>query len=211
MAVDLWLAFTAATMLVLIIPGPTILLVMSYALSRGPGVALAMVGGVALGDFIAMTVSLAGLGALLAASATLFFMMKWLGAIYLAVMGVRLIMAASKTAKTALPEMPVAATSASLRAAFRDAALVTVLNPKSIGFFIAFVPQFMDQARPVLPQFVIMIATFVILGAVNAGLYALMAGHIRSRFSGAGALRFLFRLGGATLLGLALMTALRRI
>jgi threonine/homoserine/homoserine lactone efflux protein len=79
MDLQIWMAFTAATLFVLIIPGPTILLVMSYAISRGSGVALRMVAGVALGDFIAMTISLAGLGAVLAASATVFLVMKWVG------------------------------------------------------------------------------------------------------------------------------------
>lgn len=212
MDLQIWMAFTAATLFVLIIPGPTILLVMSYAISRGSGVALRMVAGVALGDFIAMTISLAGLGAVLAASATVFLVMKWVGAIYLAVMGLRLLLNAGKAGESIsstepsqeLPSSPLS------RGAFRDAVIVTVLNPKSIGFFVAFVPQFLDQSRPVLPQFAIMIATFVSLGALNAGLYALLAGHIRSRFSGGSSIRFLYRLGGGVLIGLAAIAVFRR-
>ncbi|XDZ64880.1 LysE family translocator [Alphaproteobacteria bacterium LSUCC0684] len=209
MALDIWLAFTAATLLVLIVPGPTILLVLSYALSRGPKVAFRMVAGVALGDFIAMTVSLAGLGAVLAASATLFLVMKWVGAIYLGVMGLRLLL----NARNASVKLQSEETSSSpaLNGAVRDAAIVTALNPKSIGFFVAFVPQFLDQSSPVLPQFVVMIATFVSLGALNAGLYALLAGHVRSRFTGGTALRFLHGLGGGVLLGLAAVAAFRRV
>lgn len=129
-----------------------------------------------------MTVSLAGLGAVLAASATLFLVMKWVGAIYLGVMGLRLLL----NARNASVKLQSEETSSSpaLNGAVRDAAIVTALNPKSIGFFVAFVPQFLDQSSPVLPQFVVMIATFVSLGALNAGLYALLAGHVRSRFTG---------------------------
>lgn len=71
MPLELWLAFVAATTALLLIPGPTVLLVLSYALSKGRSVAVASAAGVALGDFIAMSASLAGLGALVLASATL--------------------------------------------------------------------------------------------------------------------------------------------
>jgi len=72
MLLESWLAFTAASAVLLIIPGPTVLLVVSYALGQGWRTALPMAVGVALGDFTAMTLSMLGVGALLAASATLF-------------------------------------------------------------------------------------------------------------------------------------------
>ncbi|GAA6202385.1 hypothetical protein NBRC116599_36110 [Aquicoccus sp. SU-CL01552] len=76
MSFDLWLAFVAASTVLLLIPGPTILLVLSYALSKGRSVALASAAGVALGDLTAMTASLAGLGALVMTSAMLFSVLK---------------------------------------------------------------------------------------------------------------------------------------
>jgi len=78
MAFETWLAFVAASTALLMIPGPTVLLVLSYAISQGRRVALATVAGVALGDLIAMSASLAGLGALVLASATLFTVLKWI-------------------------------------------------------------------------------------------------------------------------------------
>ena len=87
---SLWLAFVAASSILLIIPGPTVLLVVSYALGQGWRTALPMAIGVALGDFTAMTLSMLGLGALLAASATLFTILKWVGAAYLVWLGVKL-------------------------------------------------------------------------------------------------------------------------
>src|SRR5260221_1539435 len=90
MALATWLTFALASVVLLLIPGPTVLLVVSYALTQGRKVAIAMAAGVALGDFTAMTLSLAGLGALLLTSATLFTVLKWIGAVYLVYLGIRL-------------------------------------------------------------------------------------------------------------------------
>src|SRR5215217_8394033 len=90
MTLETWLAFTAASAVLLVIPGPTILLVVSYALGQGWRTALPMAIGVALGDFTAMTASMLGLGALLATSAALFTVLKWVGAAYLIYLGFKL-------------------------------------------------------------------------------------------------------------------------
>src|SRR5471032_3334739 len=90
MTLSLWAAFVAASSILLVIPGPTVLLVVSYALGQGWRTALPMAIGVALGDFTAMTLSMLGLGALLAASATLFTVLKWIGAVYLVYLGIKL-------------------------------------------------------------------------------------------------------------------------
>src|SRR3954470_15320985 len=90
MTFETWLAFAAASAILVLIPGPTVLLVVSYALGQGWRTALPMAIGVALGDFTAMTLSLLGVGALLAASATLFTLVKWIGAAYLVWLGVKL-------------------------------------------------------------------------------------------------------------------------
>ena len=87
MSLETWVAFAAASAVLLIIPGPTILLVVSYALGQGWRTALPMAIGVALGDFTAMTLSMLGIGALLAASATVFTALKWIGAAYLIYLG----------------------------------------------------------------------------------------------------------------------------
>ena len=101
MSPELYLAFLAATVIALVVPGPTILLVVSYALARVRNVTLALVSGVMLGDLIAIGVTLAGLGLVLAASATVFTMMKWAGALYLAWIGIGMI----RNARTATTEL----------------------------------------------------------------------------------------------------------
>ncbi len=205
MPLDLWLAFLAASAALLLIPGPTVLLVLSYALSKGRGVAVASAAGVATGDFIAMSLSLAGLGALVATSALLFTALKWVGAAYLIWLGVKLIRSAPTTGLN-LPETQVTA-----KGVFWHNATVTALNPKSIAFFIAFVPQFITPDRALIPQFAILIASFVTLAAANALAYALAADRLRGMIRRPSVLTGITRAGGATLIAMGLVTAsLRR-
>ena len=84
---------------------------------------------------------------------------------------------------------------------------VTATNPKSIVFFIAFVPQFIDRSAALAPQFAIMVATFVVLAAINAGAYALAAGTLREKLRRPGVLKALNRGGGAALIGMGALTA----
>ncbi len=205
MPLDLWLAFVAASTALLLIPGPTVLLVLSYALSQGKRVALASAGGVALGDFVAMSASLAGLGALVLTSALAFSVLKWVGAAYLVWLGVKLLLSAGKKG---LRPLPAGATPA--RGVFWHAAAVTALNPKSIPFFIAFVPQFIVVGQPLMPQFAILIGTFVGLAALNALAYALLADRLRVAIAQPRVTAWLARGGGLALIGMGVMTAALR-
>ncbi|MEM6341049.1 MAG: LysE family translocator [Pseudomonadota bacterium] len=199
MSFDLWLTFVAASTALLLIPGPTVLLVLSYALSKGRSVAVASAAGVSLGDFIAMTASLLGLGALVLASATLFTILKWVGAAYLVWLGITLIRSAPSEGLR-LPKAEVTA-----RGVFVHATTVTALNPKSITFFIAFVPQFIRPDQPLLPQSAILISTFVSLAAINALIYALLADRMRQVISRPSILTWLTRAGGAALVGMGVL------
>ncbi|WP_417628691.1 LysE family translocator [Pararhodobacter aggregans] len=207
MDLHLWFAFVAASVVLLLIPGPTVLLILSYALSQGRRVALATVAGVTLGDFLAMSASLMGLGALVLASATLFTVLKWVGAVYLVYLGVQLWRSAGRGAALgALAET----TALPARAVFGHAAVVTALNPKSIAFFVAFVPQFVDPAAPLVPQFAILIATFVGLAGLNTLAYALLADRMRAKIGRPGVITGLSRAGGVALVGMGVMTAALR-
>ncbi len=199
---ELWLAFVAASTALLLIPGPTVLLVLSYALSKGRTVAVASATGVALGDLIAMTASLAGLGALVLASAMLFSILKWVGAAYLIWLGIKLLRSAPTAGLSDIPE----ATDITGPKVFWHAAAVTALNPKSIAFFIAFVPQFLRPELPLVPQFAILIATFVGLAAINALAYALLADQLRARLTRPGVITWLTRAGGAALIAMGVAT-----
>lgn len=203
MDIQTWLAFLAASAVLLMIPGPTVLLVLSYALSQGRRVAVASATGVATGDFVAMTASLAGLGALVLASATLFTVLKWIGAVYLVWMGIKMLLS-TRRGGMVLPETGAAVRPATV---YREAAVVTALNPKSIAFFIAFVPQFLNPDAPLVPQFAVLVASFVALATLNALAYALAADRLRSALARPAAITWLTRAGGATLVGMGVITA----
>ncbi len=205
MSIELWLAFAAASAVVLAIPGPTVLLVVSYALAQGRRSATATVAGVALGDFTAMTASLLGLGVVLLASATLFTVLKWIGAAYLIYLGIRLWRSpANDQLDTA--ERPAVR---SLRM-FGHAYAVTALNPKSIVFFVAFLPHFLEASRPLLGQFVIMEITFLVLATLNAAAYALLASGARQLIRRPSVQRTVNRIGGSFLIGAGILTVVTR-
>ncbi|QEE36411.1 LysE family translocator [Octadecabacter sp. SW4] len=206
MDIQVWVAFVAASVVLLMIPGPTIVLVLTYALTQGRRVAVASAAGVATGDLIAMTASLLGLGAVVLASATLFTALKWVGAAYLVWMGVGMIRAAGGQTLGRLADVP----DLTPRRVFGNAMIVTALNPKSIVFFIAFVPQFLMVDRPLAPQFAVLIATFVTLAAVNALAYALLADGMRATIRRSAVLAWMTRAGGAVLIAMGLLTATLR-
>ncbi len=195
MAFQTWLAFTAAAAVLLVIPGPTILLVVSYALGQGWRVALPMAIGVALGDFTAMTLSMLGVGALLVASSTVFTLLKWAGAAYLVYLGIKLFRAGGE-----LKAEPRQGSASALRMG-AHAWLVTALNPKSLTFFIAFLPQFLDSHGDFWTQMLIFESTFLVLAFSNALGYALAASRARAVVGNPRTIRIFNRTGGTLLVG----------
>ncbi len=203
MPFETWLAFAAASFVVLAIPGPTVMVVVGYALGEGRRAALGTVGGVLLGDLLAITLCALGLGALLAASATAFTLFKWAGAAYLVWLGVKLWRAPVD------PQAVERAASGGGRRAVHGF-VVTALNPKSLAFFVAFLPQFMTAGEAVLPQLAVLAPTWVLAAAVTNGGYALLAGGIRTRLRSAAVLRAINRVGGSFLIGAGVLTAAMR-
>lgn len=204
MSFENWAAFAAASAVLLVIPGPTVLLVVSYALGQGWRAALPMAVGVALGDFTAMTLSMLGIGALLAASAAIFTVLKLIGAAYLVYLGVKLFRARG----TLKAEPRTDAASAGRMVA--HAWLVTALNPKAITFFIAFLPQFIDRDAAFLPQMLVFEATFLALAFANAFGYALVAARARKAVRSERAIRAFNRAGGTLLVGAGIATVAMR-
>lgn len=205
---ETYAAFVAATLVLLVMPGPTVVMVVTQALAHGRQVAAASAFGVGLGDLCAASLSLAGIGALLEASATLFTVLKLAGAAWLVWIGVKM--------WRARPVLPDAAFAGPAGAApdrgrlFRDAFLVTLLNPKGILFFVAFVPQFVDPAAPFLPQAAVFVLTFSALGVVNALGYVWLAGGARRLARRPGVLLWTTRAGGTLLVLAGLAAAFTR-
>lgn len=202
MHIELWLAFVAASAILLIIPGPTILTVISYSVAHGRRANVPLVAAVALGDSTALVVSLLGLGALLATSAFWFTVIKSAGGLYLLYLGVKLLRAGISPAELAAPAAP-----GSRWRLFANTYLVTALNPKGIVFFVAFLPQFLNPRAGVTQQLWILAITFVTMATLNATLYAVFAGSARTLLASPRAQRR-FNLAGGSLLSVAGVWAL---
>ena len=181
MPLELWLAYVATSAIILAIPGPTILLVLSYSISQGRNATIPLIAGVALGDSVAITLSLIGLGTVLATSALWFTVIKWMGGLYLIYLGVKLVRGAGKPLLVQSDESDseLNVQSSSPRKLFANAFVVTALNPKSIVFFIALLPQFISPTHPTTPQLWILGVTFVLLATLGATSYALFATSLR--------------------------------
>ena len=206
---ETWIAYAVATEILLIIPGPTVLLVIGYALTRGRGPALWAVAGSCLAMIFAFAITFAGLGAVLAASATAYTVMKWAGAAYLVYLGVQMWRAKSSTLPTAAAGRETAA-KAGKRSTFLHGFITTILNPKVVVFLVAFVPQFMNPAAAPLPQAVLMTATFVVLAFLSDGAYAVFASRARQSFMGERTMKWVQRTGGSLLIGAGLLTAVTK-
>jgi threonine/homoserine/homoserine lactone efflux protein len=206
MTLDVWLTYTLAAAVVLIIPGPTILLVISQALAHGKRAVFPLAAGVLFGDFTAMVLSLMGLGTVLAVSGALFGVLKWLGALYLVYLGVKMWRATPDVIE--IPQK--GAEEHYGRSLFARAYLVTATNPKGIAFFIAFLPQFVQPGAPVLPQLSVLGTTFLLLAGINAALYGLFAGGLRETLQRRSARRCFNRCGAVALVGAGVVTAALR-
>ncbi|MCG7587584.1 LysE family translocator [Photobacterium sp. OFAV2-7] len=170
---ELWLGFILASLVILPIPGPTLLLVVSYALSHGRQAAIAVGAGVVLGDITAMTASLVGVGALLASSATLYTTFKWLGACYLIYLGIKQWRAPATAFSEAqnLNSNPIKI--------FAHTYVVTSLNPKTILFFVSFLPLFIDPNKNFVLQAFVYEVSFVTMAVITISLYGLLAVQAR--------------------------------
>ncbi len=206
MAWHVWLVYAAACALMGIIPGPGVASIVGYAVSSGRRTALSSVAGIAIGNCIAISLSLAGVGALLAASATAFSIIKWIGAAYLIVFGIIAIARSRESSALAGREQ----TAVTPRAAFLSNMAVGIFHPKTVVFFVAFVPQFIDSHQSYLLQSAILTATFCVVLATTDSLYAVAASGASRVLRRPKAIRWGKRIGGAVLVGAGAATAMTR-
>jgi threonine/homoserine/homoserine lactone efflux protein len=198
------LAFVAAALVVLLIPGPGVLYVVTRSLSQGQQAGIVSAVGLSAGAFVHVIAATVGLSALLLASAYAFTVVKLVGAAYLIYLGIRA--ALSRPANVDI-EIPAPR---SLRRVFADGVIVSVLNPKIAVFFLAFLPHFADPRRgSVSTQMFVLGLLYCMLSICTDGTYALLAGRLRSWLRGPMASGPLPRYAGALVyLGLGVSIAL---
>jgi threonine/homoserine/homoserine lactone efflux protein len=163
--------FAAGALALLLVPGPAVLYIVAQSAEHGRLAGIVSVGGVHLGTLVHVAAAAVGLSALIVSSAVAFSLVKYAGAAYLICLGIRRLLARDPGVLLPTRDQP-------LSRLFTQGAVVNVLNPKTALFFLAFLPQFVDPERTVWTQVVILGLTFVALGFVSDGAYAVAAGTL---------------------------------
>jgi len=194
--------FAIASVTLLLIPGPAVIYILNRSVADGREVGLSAVAGLELGNLVHAVAASAGLSAVLATSATAFNAVKWLGAGYLIFVGVRTLL---RPATTVASE----ATSISRRRTFVQGIVVNTLNPKVALFFLSYLPQFIDPDKGAAwSQALVLGITFVLIGCLTDGLYALTASALRARLLSGRTLPFVQRyVAGTVFIGLGVVAA----
>jgi threonine/homoserine/homoserine lactone efflux protein len=195
-------AFAVASFVLLVIPGPAVLYIVNRSVSDGRTVGLSAVAGIELGNLVHALAAAAGLSAVLATSATAFNMVKWLGAGYLIVVGVRTLIRRPQAIASERSTI-------SHRRAFGQGIVVNVLNPKVALFFLSFLPQFIDTDQAGSGRQALALGImFVLIGCVTDGLYSVMASSLRHVLVRGRGLPFVQRyVAGTVFIGLGLVAA----
>lgn len=157
------------------IPGPATLLTVARASTSGTKVGIATGAGITAGDFIHTIMAVVGISAIIAASATLFTIVKYLGAAYLVYLGLKAIFEEASV-DLGQGRVPITAPQA-----FRQAIIAEVLNPKTALFFLAFLPQFVDMGKgSVATQLILLGMIFALIGLFSTVVYSVAAGSLGS-------------------------------
>ncbi|MCP6699535.1 LysE family translocator [Pseudomonas donghuensis] len=200
MALHLWLTFSLAYLLTSLIPGPNVLLTVRNALRHGPaGMGVTLFGNL-LAQLLVISAVAWGVGAMLLALPTAFLALKVVGAGYLIYLGAHQLFA-RKSVSTAAAEVAVPAAQSKWRIG-TEAFLVSASNPKTLIFFCAFLPQFLDHARPIAEQFTVMYLTSTVIVCGVHSFYSFSAMHFRKHVNASRVVAALKRATGALFIGL---------
>jgi threonine/homoserine/homoserine lactone efflux protein len=168
--------FVGAALLLLVVPGPSVLYIVTQSVSHGRRAGMASVAGITTGTLVHIAAATIGLSALLASSALAFDVVKYLGAAYLILVGIRRLAGLEKADQAEVPRRR------SLGRLYRQGIVVNTLNPKTALFFLAFLPQFVDSTRGAAwAQILLLGLLFAGLGFVSDGVWALVAGTLGER------------------------------
>ncbi len=202
MDLNLYIAFFAATTVMILLPGPSVMLTVAHSISFGWRRALATVTGATVGVGIQLAITLVGMTSLMVLMAEWFEWLRWAGVAYLAYLGIQ--------QWRARPEPDAAPVMRSGRSLLIQGVVVTTANPKSMFFLAAFFPQFIDPVAAPGPQFALLGATFLAITFGFTALWAVVAGHAGTAFRTRRGIRFRNRIAGSLMLGAGLGLALVR-
>ena len=195
MSVELYLAFVAASALLVLTPGPMVAYLVATTLSHGLRHGLMALIGSAAASAVQLAVVVAGLSLILAAAGEAFVWLKWIGVLYLVYLGVKALR------EPADPLEPALVAQRSARRTVLEAFLVNLTNPKALLFHGAFLPLFVSPGAPATPQLVLLAVTFVVVAAVLDGCWALFAARLKPLLARIG--RWSHRITGGVLLAAA--------
>jgi threonine/homoserine/homoserine lactone efflux protein len=202
-SLDAYAVFLATAIVLLLVPGPAVLYVVTRSIEMGRAGGLASVAGITTGTVAYVTLAAAGLSSLILASTAAFDAVKYLGAAYLLLLGVRRLIGRGleRSGEEAVPR--------TRRRAYTQGIVVNLTNPKTIVFVFAFLPQFVDPgAHHAWLQVLVLGISFALLGFLSDSMWALTAGTVADRLRGsAGMARVQRWVGGAVLVGLGVLAA----
>jgi threonine/homoserine/homoserine lactone efflux protein len=197
---ELFTAFLLITLILMLIPGPIVTLVIATSASKGTRAGLVTVAGTSTGSAVVLTAISVGLSWILNNALTWFEILRWVGAAYLIWLGLQAWRGAGRT--EALPPND--------RIHFGRGFLVALSNPKTIAFFTAFLPQFVDPGLPAARQLAVMCGVSVLLATVTDSGWAVLAGLGRVWFMQPARAKLLGRLSGLALIGGGVWLSLAR-
>ncbi|HET7851095.1 MAG TPA: LysE family translocator [Pseudolabrys sp.] len=189
---ELFSAFLLITVVLFLIPGPIVTLVVSTAATRGTRAGLIAVAGSTSGTAVLITAIALGLSVIIQYAAEIFEWLRWIGAAYLAWLGIQAWRHAGEASTVAPPRE---------RVYFRRGFVVAITNPKTIAFFTAFLPQFVDPRLPASHQLIVMCAVTIAMGGVADSLWAMLGGAGRAFFLKRASAQWLGRVSGLVLIG----------
>ncbi len=201
---DLFIAFVLATTALILIPGPNVTLIVATSLTYGARRALMTVAGTSSAMVIQLAITALGMTSLMLVLSDWFEWLRWAGVVYLIYLGIQRWRARS----VGLEEY--AARPASLKMLYGRGFFVSATNPKTLLFYAAFLPQFVDPQSPPTPQLFLLSATFLVIATVLDSSYALLAGRVRGLLRGQRRARLRNRLTGSLLIGAGVGLALAR-
>jgi homoserine/homoserine lactone efflux protein len=196
----LFAAFLLITTILILVPGPIVTLVIATSASKGMRAGLVTVAGTSSGNAVLLAAIALGLGWILTHALTWFEMLRFVGAAYLIWLGIR----AWRGAGQGAPAPP------NDQVYFWRGFLVALSNPKTIAFFTAFLPQFVDPSLPAAPQLALMCAVSALLAALSDSGWAVLAGLGRTWLTQPARAKALGRLSGLTLIGGGIWLSLSR-